>query len=276
MNEAEPGRLDASQTVKVCPECHAVVQARARFCEACGHRLEAPAPAAEAIAAEPASERQRVAGHVEAYESRATQSLVRELYKRHVSLIRTTERRTGELATEIDRVGGELQREADNAPSAERSVTIQALLEELEEVGDRGDEIQHEFNNQSESLDEEFLDRAAELEVDVELPPELREGIQAELARLREEMAALEARIAVVGEQGQRLLREPQGRWFSLGRQRQGARAGWVLTAGLAGTAWAAWRLSQEGRMLLDLLPLLGPAVGLPFALWLVTVRRRS
>lgn len=260
------------ERVKVCPSCLAVVGYEARFCEACGkplaEKIEIPsAPPEKGDAA-------AVVRHVAEFESRDASKLARELYKRHLALISQVRAKVGRLGQETSEIGDRMRLIGSRRFSAERTHDLQEALEDLEAVGDRWEDIQHEFNKESEELDDEILDRAAELELDVELPPQLRLRVGEELESLTTDMQALSDSLVRLGTAGQRMLQAPTGQYFGAASGGANPLVFWILASAACGISfWLARRFGLDVKNALRVV--VAPWVAFVGILAAITAMRR-
>ena len=227
------GKPGQGKKRRECPRCQARVGARAAFCDQCGSPVATPATAVAAAtmpstasaarpSALPDEDDDRTAAFLAEFDSRPEQKLAHELFEAHLELLRNYRKRTKELAHEIDRTEQELGKQTAAPISAARTQAIQAVLESLERLGDRWEDLQLSYNRDSEGLEEEYLDRFAELELDVELPEELEGKMVREVEVVSRTLDRLEERIRSLGTLGNGLIARAEGRWFASAPTRGG------------------------------------------------------
>lgn len=226
-------KADEAPGRRPCLGCGESVAASARFCEYCGQRLEeargeatTPAPAHV-----PAPETDATAW-AEEFDARESQKLARDLYEAHARLLKDYRKRVKKLSQDVDGCEQTLGGLASAAVTQARTDSIQSVLETLETCGDRWEELQLDYNRASEELDEEYTDRCAEIEVDIELPDELQTAMSREMKVTAGAFDRLGERIHTLGNEGNGLLGGASGRWFGDARSEGGA--GVVLLWGLA------------------------------------------
>lgn len=208
-----------------CSSCGNFVRRTARFCDSCGARQVAADEVQRpgAVAPPPVTVSSTA---VAEYDDRATQRLARELYNSHIELIKKTMTSVAELEREVVACEEELRGAAVMRFSPARTARLHQGMEKLETLGDRWEEIQNEYNRAGEELDEEFVDRSAELEIDIDMPPEKKERIQAALEEMMQSFGDLESRIRRLGHSATDWIGNPSGRWFE---GKTGGTPGWLI-----------------------------------------------
>lgn len=223
-----------------CTSCGNLVRLSARFCDSCGARQPAATelPRPEAVQPPPVARSSTAAAE---YDDRATQRLARELYNSHLELIKKTMTSVAELEAEVVVCEEELRGAAVMRFSPTRTARLHQGMEKLETLGDRWEEIQNEYNRAGEELDEEFVDRSAELEIDVDMPPEKKERIQSEIEAMMQAFGDLESRIRRLGHSATDWISHPSGRWFE---GKTGGTPAWFILVVFGATSLAAfWSL---------------------------------
>lgn len=226
-----------------CPECGAQVAASARFCEHCGFRLEAAsAPRTSApVVTTPEPEPVDPAVYAREFEARESQQLATELYEAHAQLLRQYRKLAKALSADVDKIEQRLGQLASAPVTSERTEALQAVLEDLEGCGDRWEELQLDYNRSSEELDEDYADRCAEIEVDIELPEDLQTAMTREMTVTTATFDRIGERVQSLGRVGNGLLGGASGRWFGGSAVASSAGMGlwWLLAASLVATAAA-------------------------------------
>lgn len=226
-----------TSTTDVCAACGGATPPGAVFCPSCGNRLvTAAAPAAVAPAAPPPAD------FAAEFDARDSQTLSREMYARHLELLRRYRGRLRDLERRAAARGERLDA-LERAPlSPETTRAVQDELLEVEDLGDRWETLQHDYNHDSEAIDEEFLDRFSEIEMDVDLPENLQLEINGELEAMNGELEALGRTLGALGTRGESLLARAQGRWTTLRPRATGPlELALLVLAGGAGLALALW-----------------------------------
>jgi hypothetical protein len=190
----------------------------------------------------------------------------------HLDLITQTTKRARELERDFDTAAKALSRLVERPPNPERTAELEELVEKLESYADNWEDLQRSHNDSLEGLDEDFLDRFAEIELDVELPPKQQEQFDTRMNDLLSLLDRLEVQIS---EQGALAMRELSRAGSRFGSMAERAGAGWfffLLFAGLGGSG--GWILSRTDFSWEELLILTPVAVLGSFALSLA-VRKR-
>ena len=197
---------------RFCESCNAIIGGNAVYCEYCGARLDIGPPSDKPTAADGAAD--RVEATIEQFESQDSRKLSRQLVQGHLNLARRIHREASSLLDEGNAAERQLGVLAGSRVNVARTQAVQEVLEDLELIGDRWEELQHEYNRESEKLDDDFGDRFAELEMDMALPTDLEESVRVEVTRLTDAFALLGDRVRVLGDRGNDLLEGLDGRWF--------------------------------------------------------------
>ncbi|MEZ6195271.1 MAG: hypothetical protein R3F20_06050 [Planctomycetota bacterium] len=246
-----------------CRGCGATTPEDARFCPGCGQRIEV------AVAAPAPAPRETTASFAEEFDDRDAQKIARELFQAHVDLLRNYRGKIRGLDRRADALAETMNGLEKEAPDAGSNARAQALLEELEDLGDGWDDVQQSYNADSETLDEEFMDRMSELELDVELPERLQAKILEEHGAMNEELEALAGRLRALGDRGGAVIARASGRWRTPATSGGRGAATLLTAAGLAAGA-LVFALGAGGRAALAAA---GPALILAFA---VVFRERA
>lgn len=221
---------DPGADVKFCPSCNSAVNAHAVFCEYCGSRLGGFASKKDSVPKpEPAPEPDATTKHRQAFDSRASQKLAHRLHREHVALAREFRSRAAAMLEEATGYGDAIAELEMEAVGPERTRRVQGVLEELERVGDSWEDLQFEYNKRSEELDDEFSDRRAELEVDVDLPPQMQNEIVEEVSELVSLFDHVGKTIATHGDHGNAVIGGAQGRWFGAAKAPAGGAGDLVI-----------------------------------------------
>ena len=162
----------------------------ATFCEECGNRVgEGSEPDSGAL--------------------REKASVEQDLFRAHLRLVHSARERSEKLKQECARLVSALKG-VEGAPKAPASVRkVIGLSERLLDLETDWEDIQHSYNRQSETIEEEFLSRIDDLEADLELTPDHQEALGEEVGRFTQSL-----------EEGITELRET-GRFLDVIRGRQ-------------------------------------------------------
>lgn len=237
-----------------CPDCQALVNETAKFCESCGHRLSG-ASSAPVATPEPTDTLEMDATvHAVEFDSSEGQKLAREMLSKHLDLISETSAKAKSVERTLSRWTDQLARLSSQTPSAERTGQLEDLVESLEASADDWEDLQRSHNDRLEALDEDFLDRFAEIDLDAELPPKQQEKFDTQMSELLTRLNSLEVRIAEQGELAMGELARAGGRFSAGAKQPSIATPVLLFLAGLAGSA--AWLIARDGSWLSALLPL--------------------
>jgi hypothetical protein len=208
--------------MQTCRACDAELIDDARFCARCGQRVVADeAPEQASASADFAAE----------FDSRDNQRIAREMFQAHIELLRRYRLRVRELDRRADTISERLTVAEESPPSPQNAKLAQDLLEELENVGDAWDDLQRSYNADSETLDEEFLDRMSEMELDVELPDRMQAQIIEEHEGMTEGLEELSETLRQLGDRGARVIGRASGRWTGAAKSASGGAWGWALAA---------------------------------------------
>ena len=172
--------LVRNERARFCNSCNAVIGWYATFCEECGNRVgEGSEPDGGALV------------------EKAT--VERDLFRAHLRLVHGARERSEKLKQECVRLVSALK-EVEGAPKAPASVRkVIALSERLLDLETDWEDIQHGYNRQSETIEEEFLARIEDLEADLELTPDHQEALGEEVSRFTQ---SLEEGVAELRETG--------------------------------------------------------------------------
>lgn len=227
--------------VGVCQSCQSTVNESARFCEACGERIAVSEHSSEIKTEElPLTD---AALHAIEFDSSEGQRLAREMLTAHLALITQTTKVAKGLQRSTSSASDSLSTLTLQAPSPERTTDLEQLVERLEGLGDDWEDLQQSHNDELEALDEDFLDRFAEIELDVELPTKLQEKFDARMNELLALLDQLEERVAELGSGAMRELARGGGRFNSLMQSAHRLPLIIVFCSGLGGSA--AWSIVQ-------------------------------
>lgn len=233
MSRTSEEREPSDAAARLCDVCGQSVSGSARFCQSCGARVVVAAPEKPIVA--PIARTAAKSAPADDFEDRESAKLAKELYKEHMRLVEETASEIAALDLSLTDLETRVRTIGAKKFSDARTREVQDAIEEIEKIGDRWEEVQHGYNRESEGLDESFVDRAAEMEIDFELPPERREKLEAAMGKLSETMGAAEARIEKLAGLADLYLRQPGGRWFRGGAE--GVHPGIVTAFFLGATA---------------------------------------
>ncbi len=222
---------------KNCGGCGSPVSKKAKFCESCGYNLKKSppkksTPPARIAEPEPVD---TTAGYLDEFESRESAQLSHEYFERHIEILSSYRKRLKQLAKGLDRQENHLAELADAAFTEARTRDIQKTLEAIEAVGDEWEDLQLAYNADSEVLDEEFQERFAEMEMDVELPEDLQTKMGRELDVMMRSFDRIDERIGIIGTLGNQLINQASGHWFGDGGG--GSKKGILLLVSFIGAA---------------------------------------
>ena len=205
----------SSEDTRFCVGCNAVVNIQAVYCEFCGAKLSAPTAVerAEPRLDDPLPDDDLTRDLAE-FDSRESRQLARELVAKHHDLLRRTRKSADDLEGQVVEAGRALDVFTRRGASPERSQAIQEVLEDLEEVGDLWEALQHDYNRESEELDDEYSDRFAEVELDVSVNAELEAELEDELRGVATVFESISNLLREHGSRGQELLARSSGRFF--------------------------------------------------------------
>ncbi|MFT7619310.1 MAG: Asp-tRNA(Asn)/Glu-tRNA(Gln) amidotransferase C subunit [Planctomycetota bacterium] len=233
---------------KFCGNCGESVTRKAKFCESCGTPLakgggDAPSQPNQPKAAKPVPQTLQIqpeeidttAGYLDEFESRESAQLSHEYFERHVEILSSYRKRLKAMAKELDRQEKHLASLAEKGFTEERTKELQSTLEHIENLGDQWEDLQNSYNQDSEVLDEEFQERFAEMEIDVELPEDIQTKMGRELDVMMRSFDRVGERINIVGILGNRLISQASGRWFGDESQAGGGRKTLAVAALVSG-----------------------------------------
>lgn len=185
------------ERTRFCDHCNALIGWFAAFCDECG--LEVPV-AEEGGTPAPAREEARYA----------------EVVQAHLRLLTRSRERTDALSRSVGRLQKGLARELSEGTGTDRRSRLVALSERLLELEDEWNEVQHAYNRQSESVEEEFLAKNEEMALDVDLPVELRETLDQEVRGFVSLLEAVQVDLSAVGAELDRALWRERSNLFGL------------------------------------------------------------
>ncbi len=252
--QAEQRRGSTESASNSCPSCQAAVSDSARFCEACGGRLvglESPdsLPADETPIAD-------ATHHAAEFDATEGQRLARQMLSAHLELIATTTKEARSLERGVEKSADGLSRLTREAPNPSRTSRLESLVEGLEGIGDDWEDLQRSHNDKLEALDEDFLDRFAEIDLDVELPPKSQEKFDSHMNELLTLLDTLQEQIAELGAGAMRELSRSGMRFGSLPATPRFLLFFSLLLVGLGGSlAWLMGQGQDVGGALLSLAP---------------------
>jgi hypothetical protein len=246
------GMKAEEERARFCDSCNAVIGWYASYCDECGMRL-----------GETVTESAPTGAPAE----RTSPSLERDLFQAHLRLIHRFREQSENLKKECRRVERVIKTVEVDPKRPENVRKLVGMAERLLDLEHDWEDLQHQYNRQSESLEEDFLARGSELSADLELAPEHQLAVEEEV-RL----------FAVSLEEAETDLRET-GRFLDVVRGRQTSRVLGIggtkgttlvfcvaLAFTLGGGAHGVFRLGIDP---VDMAVVLGPAVvGLIVLYW--------
>ncbi|NRA97257.1 MAG: hypothetical protein HRU14_13720 [Planctomycetes bacterium] len=154
------------ERARFCNNCNAVVGWYASFCDGCGMRVSVDeSEGASSFTSQAVEE---------------TASSEQDLYRAHLRLIHKSRERSEGLKKGCARVVRKVQKLELN-PRADESVRKAiGLSERLIDLADEWEALQHQYNMESEGIEEDFLSRIDDLEADLELAPHHQAAIEEE------------------------------------------------------------------------------------------------
>jgi hypothetical protein len=175
------------ERVRFCNACNAVVSWYADLCDECGAPTSGDAGAAP---------------------PRTQSELERDLFRAHMRLIHRFKEEAAELQASLRPLETQVQAVLEGSGPGDPGQRLVRIADELLAVEERWGEVQRAYNLQSESIEEEFLARVSEMEVDLELTPAHQDAVNAEIGRLQESLEAADLRMRELA----RLLDQAQAR----------------------------------------------------------------
>lgn len=212
--------VGAEERVRFCDNCNAVIGWYSTFCEECGLKLGESDGAPKLGVPE-------------------AESVERDLFRAHMRLLHRHREQTAILERNLAKSTKLLTKlESGRDPEAQKSILL--LSEKLLDFEQDWEDVQHTYNRQSESIEEEFLARIDELEADLELDPEHQEAVDTELGHLMEALEKFEESLRNFGRRLDVVKDRQSSRILSLGAGTGGRLLLFLLAMGLpaAGLAW--------------------------------------
>lgn len=227
--------------VRFCDACDAVIPWRSKVCPECGEKTRRKAqPSTPAPEAPLQTDEER-------------------LYASQLDLARRTAEDLRALVTKIASVEREISR-LEAAPRRKETGkelrNSAALLVDLEEGWS---EIQRRYNRQSESIEEEFLEKISAGAVDLELSADRSRELEQAVGSLYDELSGAERRLRETGEWLDLVMARHRSGVLGVGTGARGTTILGILAFALAlgGAAWGAFGV---GIATLDLALVVGPA----------------
>jgi chromosome segregation ATPase len=103
-----------------------------------------------------------------------------DLFTAQMRLLHRFAAESATLEKAVARHGRKVKNAAESASDSESHPFLVQCAAQVCELEQEWEELQESYNRQSESVEEEFLARIADLESDLELPPELQTALEAE------------------------------------------------------------------------------------------------
>ena len=159
----------AEERARFCNSCNAVIGWYATFCQECGSRVGET-------------------GDAVGDSMREKEAVEQDLFKAHLRLVHGARERSEKLKQECARVVRSLK-EVEASPKEPASVRkVIALSERLLDLSADWEDVQHGYNRQSETIEEEFLARSDDLEADLELTPNHQDALGEEVDRFTQSL----------------------------------------------------------------------------------------
>lgn len=210
------------ERVRFCDQCNSVVGWYAEICEECGGRIGGGNGKATAVAAAPAA-------------PAAPAVVEKDLFKAHLRLIHRFKEQATHLGRAADRAEAALEDLAGKSPTPETRRSLLGFSERLLELEQEWEDLQRNYNTQSESIEEEFLDRIPDLEADIELSHEHQNAIESEVRSFLELLETLDRRQREIGRKLDVAIARHRSRVFGLSTSPRG-----TIVLGVLALAFAA------------------------------------
>ncbi|HMS17704.1 MAG TPA: hypothetical protein PKA37_12745 [Planctomycetota bacterium] len=152
----------SQERARFCDSCSAVIGWYATYCEECGMKVGARADETP---------------KVQAFDPSPVQ---KDLFRAHMRVIHRHQEQLKELSKTYHRLKTRIER-ADQKPDQTASRDLVTMSDELVELEQDWEDIQRSYNRQSENIEEDFLERIAEMEADIEMAPDQQNAIEAEI-----------------------------------------------------------------------------------------------
>ena len=196
------------ERVRFCDGCNSVISWHADVCEECGANADTQPEGSSAI--------------------RSSNEVEKDLFRAHLRLLHRAKADVEMLGKEIAPLERKLKvlgAKPKQAATAEVTKLADRVLE-LEQVWE---EIQRTYNRQAESVEEDFVERTAELEADLELTVDHQEAVDTEVLALHRGLEKEDARLRELGQGIQRLEAQRRSGVLGFSLQRPGGRAGLAI-----------------------------------------------
>ncbi len=227
------------ERVRFCTSCGSVIGWYALHCEHCGEaqaRMPAGAPAElPAEGGVGVRERDSLSSRTTAATAAAAADVSRQIFKGHLHLVHRYRERVEVLLSEAARIERKLARAVARGGDRGRlTEEARSFADRIEDLLDSWESVQTDYNRDAQALDDDFLERADELEVDVNLPPELESAVAAEIEAFERSLETLAGDLDRVGRRAREVaLAGRRLRLLAPGRLAPAAAALWFAVAGL-------------------------------------------
>lgn len=212
------------ERLRFCEACRAPIGAWALFCESCGRKQtstpERPKTSAsplEEIPGRPASaEPADAVPEAPSLYALDPKLVVGELFRAQMRLIDATTGGALVLESELGAFLGRLHRAGDERDPAPRRRRLDELSETLSDVEHRWEELQRNYNRESERLEEDLEERSASLDLDAWITPDDRAAVESGHAALDAKLADVARVIEDCGRALRAAVRRADSRFLGL------------------------------------------------------------
>lgn len=213
------------ERVRFCNHCNGVIAWHALFCDVCGGRVDG----GEAPAGKPLE-----------------QAPERDLFQAHIRLLHRSRDQAAGLLKRVRRLERQVEGLERAAPGAEARRRLIGLTERVLELDQDWEDLQRAYNRQSEGIEEDLQGRTGELEADIELPQELQEALESEVADFQKRLESAQEHIREVARRADLALARQTGRVLGMAASGKGALAAAVLAGCAALGLGVAAGVAQE------------------------------
>jgi hypothetical protein len=237
------------ERVRICAACGAVVGWFAQFCEACGARQAATAPAPSAGVGDAPGRDGRPGGGGAAVETQAppeARTAAKDLFRAQLRLMHQVSEQAEDLIGDLRGVRAELAEVRRRKGAAERRERLAALSERLLAAEGSWDDLQRLYNRESEAAEEEWQEVAEGAQVDAYLTPTEEDAVAGEFTALHQKFEAAEAELRSLGRDLSLARREAKSSLF--GAEASSRPLFWVSLVISLGLWAGSYQLAAQGR----------------------------